>query len=460
VAKEKLLEEPQSLDAERAVLGAMLLDREAIGRAIEFISDKTFYLDSHRILFKHMIELYDKNVPVDVLTLTTALKNSNELERAGDAPYLTSLLESVISSANIAQYSKIVRDTYTLRQMLKTCNQITESVYEKADDVDELLDSAERMIFTIKEHRVDRGFLPVRSILTPAFETIERLSEQKTYLTGLGSGFRQLDRLTSGFQNSDLIIVAARPSMGKSAFALNVASHLSTVEKQPVGIFSLEMAKEQLAIRLLCSEARVDSQRIRTGFGIRKSDWANLTRAAGSLSEAQMFIDDTPNIALLELRAKARRLKAKNDIKLLIIDYMQLIAGPRSESRQQEISYISRSLKALARELDIPVIVASQLSRAIEHREDKKPVLADLRESGAIEQDADLVLFIHRAEMYGETSDNKGLAEVIIGKHRNGPVGKVELSFIKQYTRFENLATAGSDVIPEDGFDNAGGDEL
>lgn len=440
INKKQGWEEPQAIGVEKSVLGAMLLDREAIGMVIGILTDKNFFLDSHRVIFKVIVELYDKNAPVDILTVDNALKNTGENERCKSPEYLTELLESVISSANVMEHAKIVRDTSTLRTLLRICNQITESVYENSGEVDEILDSSERMIFNIKENRVERSFLPVKNVISSAFDMIEKLSEKKTYLIGLPSGFTKLDKLTAGFKNSDLIIVAGRPSMGKSALMLNIAEHLGIINKVPVGIFSLEMSKDQLGIRLLSSESRINSHILQTGYKLKKSDWVSLTRAAGAISEAPIFIDDTPNIPLLELRAKARRLKAKNGIKLIIIDYLQLVTGLKSENRQQEISYISRSLKALAKELDIPVIVASQLSRAIEQRVDKRPVLADLRESGAIEQDADLVLFIHRAEKYKEDSDNKGIAEIIISKHRNGPIGKVDVTFIKEYTRFETLA--------------------
>lgn len=447
MAKDRILEEPQSVEAERAVVGSMILDRDAISKVVEIIDERCFYLDSHRILYRTIVELYDKNIPVDILTLSNELKSKKELSAVGDAAYITELLESVISSANVVQYAKIVRDSATLRDMIKTSNQIIESAYQKTSGVDELVDKAEQLIFNVKEQRVERGFVPIKSVLTPTFESIEAAQEQKRYVTGIPSGFNDLDKYTSGFQQSDLIIVAGRPSKGKSAFCLNVAAYLSVVEKMGVGIFSLEMAKESVVMRILCSEARVNSRKVKTGYGIKGSDWAKLTRAAGALSAAPIYIDDTPEIPILELRAKARRLKAKNDIRLIVVDYLQLVTGPRAENRQQEISKISRSLKSLSKELNVPVIAVSQLSRAVEQRGDKRPVLADLRESGAIEQDADVVLFIHRRDK-GEGLEKEDIPEIIIAKHRNGPTGAIKLSFIKSYTRFENLAK--SELIGEE----------
>ena len=445
----KVLQEPQAFEAEQSVLGAMLLDREAISCVIELLSDKSFHTDAHQRIYRAIVDLYDKNTPVDLVILTDELKKRNELDNVGGASYLTSLLDIVTSSANVLHYAKIVRDKSTLRSMIGACNKIIEAGYHGSQEVDEILDQAEQLIFNIKEKRVERGFVPMKSILKSSFESIEKLAEKKKYITGTPSGFTDLDRLTAGFQSSDLIIVAGRPSMGKTSFCLNIAEHVGINQGLGVGIFSLEMAREQVVMRMLCSQARVSSHKVRTGY-LKTSDWPKLTTAAGSLSDAQIFVDDTPALPILELRAKARRLKSISDIKLLIVDYLQLVAGPRSENRQQEISSISRSLKGLSKELGIPIIAVSQLSRAVEARVDRRPVLSDLRESGAIEQDADVVLFIYREERYRHTPDNEGLAEIIIGKQRNGPIGKVQLAFNKEHIRFENLAKAGVSLLEEE----------
>lgn len=446
---DKAKQEPQAFEAEQSVLGAMLIDREAISRVIEILTDKSFYTDEHQKIYRTIVELYDKNIPIDLVILTEELKKKDELDAVGGASYLTTLLDRVVSSANVTHYAKIVKDKATLRDMIKSCNRIIESGYNGSSDVDEILDQAEQLIFNIKEKRVEKGFTHVKSVLKSSFELIEELSEKKKYITGIPSGFPDLDRLTAGFQTSDFIIVAGRPSMGKTAFCLNVAEYTGITQGLGVGIFSLEMAKEQVVMRMLCSQARVSSHKVRTGF-VKKTDWPKLTTAAGLLSNAPIFIDDTPGIPILELRAKARRLKSMYDIKLLIVDYLQLVVGPRSDTRQQEISAISQSLKGLAKELNIPVIAVSQLSRAVEARVDRRPVLSDLRESGAIEQDADVVLFIYREERYRHTPENEGLAEITIGKQRNGPIGKIPLTFIKEYTRFESCAKGEVSMLDEE----------
>jgi replicative DNA helicase len=438
-SKTRPLKEPQSIDAEQSVLGGMMLEREAISRVVELLHGDAFYLGSHKRIYETIVDLYDRNEPVDLLMLTNELKKKEELESVGGVKYMAELLEGVVSSANISHYAKIVRDAATLREMIGASNKIIETAYHESGEVDELLDEAEQLIFNVKEKRIQRGFLPVSAILTPSFEEIEKLSEKKEYVTGVPSGFMELDNLTTGFQKSDLIIIAGRPAMGKTAFCLNIAEEVAVTYGRGVGIFSLEMSKEQVVTRLLCSQARVGARKVRTGY-LDKSDWPKLTTAAGVLNDAPIYIDDTASIPILELRAKARRLKSRHDIKLLMIDYMQLVTGPRSENREREISAISKYLKSLAKELRIPVIAVSQLSRATEARENKRPALSDLRESGAIEQDADIVLFVYRAEYYRKTDENQGKAEIIIGKQRNGPVGSVTLAFIKKYPRFENLA--------------------
>jgi replicative DNA helicase len=446
----KLTEEPFADDAERAVLGAMLLDREAISKTVEIIrKPEYFYLNAHSQIYSAIIKLYDANIPVDVLTLSNELKKTGELEVVGGSAYFTELLESVISSANVTQYAKIVADAYTLRQLLKLNNQAVETIQSGWKEPDELLEQQQQAIFNLQLDRVHQDFVPLKSLLTPHFELMESLSKTRgKAMRGVPSGFKDLDKLIIGFQPTDLIIIGGRPSMGKSSLCLNIATNVAIMDKIPVGIFSVEMAKEALTMRIVCSEARVNSHWVRQGV-IRRGDWTHLTRAAGVLSEAPIFIDDTSNIYLSALCAKARRLKAHRDIQLLIVDHMQLITGPKAENRQQEVTQISKTLKALARELYIPVVVASQLSRAPDKRPDKIPTLSDLRESGAIEQDADLVIFIHRNEFYGKEAE-KGLATISVGKNRNGPIGNFDMAYIKEYTRFQGLATTDRPVDTTD----------
>ncbi|MDD5528895.1 MAG: replicative DNA helicase [bacterium] len=448
MASNKSFQEPQSIEAERAVLGAMILERDAISKIIESVNEHSFYLDAHRQIFSAIIKLYDSNIPVDLVTLSNELKIRNLLETIGGEVFLTDLLDSIVTTANVSHYAKIVKDMATLRDMIRVCNTVIQSGYQQSAEVDELLDLAEQSMFALREKRIEKGVTHIKPILTRTFELIEALAEKQQYITGIPTAFVELDKLTAGFQIADLVIIAGRPSMGKTSFCLNIAEHLGINENTAVGIFSLEMTKEQLVMRMLCSQARVSAQKMRGGF-LKKSDWPKLTRAAGSLSEAPIFIDDTPGIPILEIRAKARRLKSQQDIKLIIIDYLQLVTGPYAENRQQEISSISRSLKGLAKELGIPIIAISQLSREVEKRPGHRPVLADLRESGAIEQDADLVAFIYREEHYHKTDENEGKAEVIVAKQRNGPIGKFELAFIKDYARFENLANAKMMPIEE-----------
>ncbi|MFH1752828.1 MAG: replicative DNA helicase [Candidatus Omnitrophota bacterium] len=432
---------PQNIEAEIAVLGSMIIDKDAIAMAIPMLSPEAFYSDSHQKIFSSVIMLYDNNKAVDVLTLVEDLKRKGELEKIGGASYIAGLTSVIPTAANIEHYAKIVKEKSVLRSLITTSTSIIQDCYTHRVDVDDLLDKAETMIFDIssKKHLQTKS-IQIKEIIKSSIETIDSLYQRKENITGVPTSFHELDVMTAGLQKSDLIVIAGRPSMGKSALAASIAEHAGVVEKIPVAFFSLEMSKEQLVQRMLCSHARVNAHKVRTGF-LSQSDWPRLTNAAGKLSEAPIFIDDTPGISSLELRAKARRLKAQHDIQLIVVDYLQLMQGHgRQENRQQEISELSRSLKALARELNAPVISISQLSRAVEQRSDHRPQLSDLRESGAIEQDADLVLLLLREEYYNPTEENKGIAEVIIAKQRNGPVGSVKLAFIAEYARFENVS--------------------
>jgi replicative DNA helicase len=442
---------PQNIEAEQSILGGILIENDALNTVVEFLEAGDFYREAHQKIFLSMIALSEKNEPLDLITLTNELKKTKELESIGGASYLASLVESVPTAANIAYYAKIVKDKSTLRKLISTATEIVTQSYQEGKDLEDFLDDAEQAIFRISEHRVKPAFYPIKEIVKESFKVIERLYEKKELITGVPSGFKDLDRKTAGFQNADLIIVAGRPSMGKTALCLNIAQHAAINVKIPTAIFSLEMSKEQLAIRMLCSEARVDSARLRSGF-LSESDWPKLTMAAGALSDAPIFIDDAPAISVLELRAKARRLKADRGLGLVIIDYLQLMRGRSGvERREQEISEISRSLKALAKELNIPVLAISQLSRKAEDRPGRRPQLSDLRESGAIEQDADVIIFIYRDVVYNPDSDQKGTAEVIIGKQRNGPTGKVDLSFISEVTTFKDLFRGDYDELEAGG---------
>jgi replicative DNA helicase len=436
---------PHNLDAERAVLGAILLEgRETLPRVIELLKPSDFYTEAHRLTYQGMLALFNRSEPVDVLTLTEELRRSDQLEIAGGPAALALLVEQGSISAYLNSYASIVRDMAVLRELIQTSSQIIAQAFEAKEDVQTLVDDAERKIFGLAERRLEGSALPIGKILRNTFEYIERLYERKEHVTGVATGFEKLDLETSGFQPSDFIIIAGRPSMGKTAFALNIAQHVGIALHGKVLVLSLEMSSQQIVQRMLCSEAKVDSQAVRTGY-LTSSDWHRLTAAAGRLSEASIFIDDSPGLTVLEARAKARRMKAEHGLDLLVIDYLQLMRGRAAmESRQQEISEISRSLKALAKELNIPVVALSQLSRAVEARQarDFKPQLSDLRESGALEQDADVILFLYRSSQYKEDlpPDEKNIAEVIIGKQRNGPVGTVKVVFLPQYARFENVA--------------------
>jgi replicative DNA helicase len=432
---------PQNVEAEQSVLGGILIENDAINKVMEILTPEDFYRDAHHRIYNALINLSTRDEPADLITLTNELRKIDQLDAAGGASYIASLIDSVPTAANIEYYARIVKEKSILRQLIQTSTDIITESYQDRSDVESFLDEAERSIFQISENRVRPSFYPIRDIVKQSFKTLERLYEKKELVTGVPSGFKELDQMTAGFQPSDLIIVAGRPSMGKTAFCLNVAQYAAIEKRTPVAVFSLEMSKEQLVIRLLCSEAHVEGTKLRTGF-LSEGDWPRLTIAAGNLSEAPIFIDDTAALSVLELRAKARRLKADQGLGMVIIDYLQLMRGrARVESRQQEISEISRSLKAVAKELSIPVIAVSQLSRRTEERTGMRPQLSDLRESGAIEQDADLILFLYRDEVYNRAEDNpnRGKAEMIIGKQRNGPTGKIDLAFLSKFTTFKDL---------------------
>lgn len=438
---------PQNIEAEQSVLGGILLDNHALHAVLEVLDVSDFYHEAHRKIFAAIVELYDKNQPSDLITLSNILKSKNQLEQAGGVSYLASLVDSVPSSANIIHYSRIVKEKSILRKLIGTATDILNKSYASTTEVDTLLDEAEHAIFDISQNKIRPTFSPFKTIIKETFRTIEKLHERKELVTGVPTGFVEIDDMTSGLQKSDLIIIAGRPSMGKTAFALNIAEYAALEARIPVAFFSLEMAKEQIALRMLSSVARIDSQRIRRGF-LGEPDWPKLVAAAGRLSDAPIYIDDTPAISVLEMKAKSRRLKAEVDLGLIIVDYLQLMRSSGfKESREQEISEISRSLKALAKELSVPVVALSQLNRKVEDRANKRPQMADLRDSGAIEQDADLIAFIYRDEVYNKSEENpeRGIAEIIIGKQRNGPTGVAKLTFQEKFARFENLAR-GIDV--------------
>ena len=438
VSLEELLP-PQNLEAEKALLGSMLLDKEARLKAIEEVKEEYFYKESHRLVFSAILSLFEKNEPVDLVTLAEKLKAQGSLEEAGGTVYLASLMDTVPSSANIEHYLKIVRDNSILRSLIENSNKITHLAYQSGDDVERTLDESERLIFEITQHREKQEAIPLRELIKRNFEKLETLYKKGEFVTGLPSNFKDLDAKTAGFQPSELIVIASRPSMGKTSLACSIAINLGIEKKIPLVFFSLEMSKEQLVQRMLCSEARVNLQHLRTGF-LKESEWPKLTIAAGRLSEAPIFIDDSPSLSVLEIRAKARRLKAREGIKLAIVDYLQLMrTRSKLDNRQQEITEICASLKALAKELNIPVVALSQLSRAVETREKHRPRLSDLRESGSIEQDADLVMLLLREELYNPRTE-KGKTEVIIAKQRNGPTGTINLTFLKEFTRFENYS--------------------
>lgn len=431
---------PQNLDAERSVLASILIDNDNMARAIEILMSEDFYKAGHRKIFKTMIDLYERAEPIDLITVTNGLSKTEELDTLGGGLYLSELLSDIPTSANITYHSKIIKEKSILRSLIKATSDITALCFEEQDFIDETLDKAEQMIFAISEHRVKESFIPVKDVIKDTIELVHKLFDRKEGISGLPTGFVDLDMLTTGFYSGDLIVLGARPSMGKTALSLNIAQNVGIHTEVPVAIFSLEMSKEQLVMRMLCSEAEVDSKKIRSGHHSRE-DFVKLTNAASRLSEAKIFIDDSNN-SVLEMRAKARRLKSEHGLGLIIIDYLQLMGGTRgrgNESREREIAEISRSLKALAKELNIPIIALSQLNRGVEARVDKRPNLSDLRESGAIEQDADIILFLYRDEYYHPDDEgNKGLVELDVAKQRNGPTATIKLTFIHQYTIFKN----------------------
>jgi replicative DNA helicase len=434
---------PHNLEAEKSVLGAILINNQAFNQAAEVIDAQDFFRDAHRRIFEKMVGLTDRNEPVDFVTLTDELTRSGELDEVGGPAYVSGLTDGVPRSANVEYYARIVKEKSTLRRLIQASNEVLVRAYDAEEDADDLLDEAERTIFSIAENRLRSGFVKLSELVDGGYAMLEQLQASRGLVTGVPSGFVELDEMTSGFQKSDLVIIAARPAMGKTSFVMNIALNAALEAGKSVGVFSLEMSKEQLFLRLLTSEARVDAHRFRGGF-LGEQDYERLNGAFARLHDAKVFIDDTASAGILEMRAKSRRLKLEHGLDMLVIDYLQLMQGRgRFESRQQEVSAISRSLKGLAKELGVPIVALSQLSRAPEGRTDHRPQLSDLRESGAIEQDADLVMFIYRPEVYekAETKpEDQGVAEIIVGKQRNGPIGSVRLSFLNQYTRFENYA--------------------
>ena len=433
---------PQNIEAEQAVLGAMLIKKEAIAEVSQLLKPADFYREAHRIVYETMLELFNKNEAVDLITVTEQLRKNDLLEKAGGIAFVTSLANAVPTAANVEYHARIVEEKAQLRNLINSATEIAGMAYEASDDITDVMDKSEKMILEVAARQNSGSFVPIKEILMDTFSKIEKLYETKGGITGLPSGFKDLDKLTSGLQPSDLILVAARPRMGKTAFTLNIAQHVAVHENKSVAFFSLEMSKEQLVQRMLCSEGGIDSQRLRVGE-LEENDWEKLINAADRLSRAPIYIDDTAGITVMELRSKARRLKAEHDLQLIVIDYLQLMQGrssKNSDNRQQEISEISRSLKALARELNVPVIALSQLSRSVESRQVKKPMLSDLRESGSLEQDADIVMFLYREDYYDPETEHKNITDVIIAKHRNGPVDTVQLFFHKQFPKFADLS--------------------
>jgi replicative DNA helicase len=429
---------PANVEAERSILGAILLDNSLVNQAIEMLRRDDFFLDSHRRIYDKMVALSERVQPIELITLSDELRRAAEFEQIGGATYIASLIDGVPRTDTIAHYAKIVKGKSMLRKLISASSQITAMAIDEEDEADVIIDKAEQLIFQIAEDRMRQGFQYIGDVAHRRLEQIEQMAGRPEMITGVPTGFTDFDQMTSGLQKQDLVIVAARPSMGKTALALNIAQYAAK-NGAVVGIFSLEMSAEALVSRLLCSEARVDAHRLRTGY-LNREEWARLADALRRLCETQIYIDDSPGAGVLEMRAKSRRLKAERGLDMLVIDYIQLMQGRgRIESRQQEVSQISRDLKALAKELDMPVVALSQLSRAPETRSEHRPVLSDLRESGGLEQDADVVSFIFREEVYNPTEENRGIAELILSKQRNGPTGTIHLAFLKEFTRFENM---------------------
>ena len=432
---------PNDIEAEQAVLGSMLTDKDAVIAAIEVLKPEDFYREDNKTIYTAVLSLYNRAEPVDIITLKSELSSMGKFDSVGGLEYLAELPEKVPTTANVDKYIKIVEEKAILRNLIKTANEIITLGYDPTEEVEDIMDNAEKKIFDIMQSKNQKGYTPIKDILIETFAQLEQLYNQKQHITGVPTGFADLDYKTAGFHGSDLVLVAARPAMGKSAFALNIATNAAIRAKVPVAIFSLEMSKEQMVNRILCSEAMVDSNKVRTGK-LDEQDWAKLASALGPLSEADIFIDDTPGISVMEIRAKCRKLKLEKGLGMVVIDYLQLITASsnrRGGSREQEIAEISRSLKILAKELDIPVIALSQLSRAPEQRPDHRPMLSDLRESGSIEQDADKVIFLYRDDYYNEDSEKKNIAEVIMAKHRAGSTGTIELLWLGNYTKFVNI---------------------
>ena len=430
---------PQSVEAEQSVIGSMIIDKTAIAKVLEGLEEEDFYRDGHKVIYKTILEMFRTDIAIDLLTLLEYLKSTDMLERAGGVTYITELSSSVPTTANLSAYIKIVTDKSTLRKLIKASTAIIEESYNNQSQVENVIDVAEKKIFNIAEKRTSKDFEPLSDVLERGFAQIEKLFNNKGETTGVSSGFTDLDAKTSGFQSGDMILIAARPSMGKTTFALNIAEHAALRDHRSVVIFSLEMSKEQLAYKLLCSEANVDMLKLRTGT-LEDKDWENIAMAAGPLSKAKIYIDDSAGVTVMEMRSKCRRLKIEYGIDLIVIDYLQLMSGGSgSDNRQQEVSEISRSIKALAKEMECPVIALSQLSRAPEQRADHRPMLSDLRESGSIEQDADIVMFLYRDEYYNKETEDKNIGECIIAKQRNGPVGTAKLAWLGQYSKFGNL---------------------
>ena len=431
---------PHDLEAEQAIIGSMLTDRDAVISAIEILKEEDFYREDNKAIYTAILNLYNRAEPIDIITVKSELESMGKFEQVGGLEYLAELPEKVPTTANAMKYIKIVEEKSTLRRLIKTANEIIELGYSPTEDVEDIMEGAEKKIFNIMQEKNQKGYAPIKDVLVESFTKLEELYNRKQHITGVPSGFTELDYRTAGFHGSELILIAARPAMGKTAFALNIATNAAVKANVPVAVFSLEMSKEQLVNRILCSESMVDSNKVRTGK-LEEDDWTKLAGAIGPLSEAEIFIDDTPGINITEIRAKCRKLKLEKNIGMVVIDYLQLIQGSnkRGGSREQEISEISRSLKILAKELDVPVIALSQLSRAVEQRPDHRPMLSDLRESGAIEQDADIVMFLYRDDYYNQDSDKKDIAEIIIAKHRGGSTGTVELLWLGSYTKFVNL---------------------